>query len=120
MPRSLKIVIICDNCLDEVDTDSEQHPGALALDINGEGKRQLDLCGGCIRIATTENLLRLYDKADAIPEPRATPRRATQSQPSPCPHKDCDHVAGSPQGLGRHTRSVHGLTVEAVRALSAL
>lgn len=120
MPRSLKVVITCNNC-DTLIAAGEGHKGDLVLTINGVGPKQLDLCRACFDggdlAISPGTLLRLFEDADLIPEakpsPRRTSRNTNQSQPSPCPA--CSHVAGSPQGLGRHARTVHGMTVAELR-----
>lgn len=123
MPRALRIVIACDNCDEEIDTPDENHEGALTLSINGRGPKQLDLCANCLRGVGASPLnvwaliYALFEEADTIPD--ATPARrsrgsgANQSAPTPCPV--CGHVAGSPQGLGRHCRTEHGASLAKLR-----
>ena len=119
MPRSLKVVIECDQCSEEI--ESEEHEGALTLSINGKPTKQIDLCSACMRgenDTTPMSLVYIYEEADPIPEPKVKRTSSgtgrNQSEPSPCPA--CDHVAGSPQGLGRHARTVHGMSVQELRA----
>lgn len=119
MPRSLKVVIACDHCGNELQDPDEDHRGALALSINGGPVKQIDLCVECMlgdsNYLYVIGLLDLYENADPLPTTKPTTRRVrnTNGGPAQCPA--CDHVSGSPQGLGRHTRTEHGMTVAELR-----
>lgn len=119
MTRSLKVLVNCDYCDIEIE-EGEDHEGSLTLTINGVGPRQIDLCGPCLGGDTNylyvNGMLELFEKADDLPtSPPSAVRRArnTNGGPAQCPV--CPHVAGSPQGLGRHTREAHGRTVAQLR-----
>lgn len=114
MTRSLKIVVSCDFCYQSI--EDEDHEGALTLTINGKGPRQVDLCDECMSSRSPFDLLAVFEGADDLPtSPPSAVRRArnTNGGPAQCPV--CPTVAGSPQGLGRHTRREHGATVRQLR-----
>lgn len=117
MPRSLKVLITCDHCGEEIEGAEEQHPGALAISINGDAVKQIDLCGLCLRgdrnYLYVAGLISIYDQADAIPQVQPVPRRRSTSDPVTCPA--CGHPSPTAQGLGRHTRSAHGMSVADLR-----
>lgn len=118
MTRSLKVLVNCDHCDTEIE-DGEEHEGSLTLTINGVGPKQVDLCRDCLSgndYFTPATLLYVFEQADLLPtSPPSAVRRArnTNGGPAQCPV--CPHVAGSPQGLGRHTRQDHGRTVAQLR-----
>lgn len=105
MPRSLKVVVSCDYCMSSI--EDEDHGGALVLMINNEGPRQVDLCSECLTHRSVVDLLGVFDQADDLPAPS---RREGGLR---CPA--CRHTASTPQGLGRHTKSVHHMTLRQLR-----
>lgn len=117
MPRSLKLIVSCDNCGAPI--NDEHHEGSLVMKINDLGLRQVDLCLGCMNgDATVNSLIKAYIEADDIPQPKKVKRQGqNQGTPASCPA--CEHVAGSAQGLGRHSHSVHGMTLAKLRQQDA-
>lgn len=119
MPRSLMVVINCENC--DAAIEGENHEGSLVLDINGGGPRQIDLCRACMTGNSydevfPEQLLDLYAEAAPIPNQRRTKRAPVARGEHPCPVQGCDSISPTTQGLGRHTRAAHDLSLKEARA----
>lgn len=121
MPRSLKLMVSCDGCAAPI--NDEYHEGSLVMKIGDLGLRQVDLCLGCMNgDVTVSELVKAYIVADDIPQPTKKKRASAgtgqgQGTPASCPA--CDHVAGSSQGLGRHTKSAHGVKLAQLRTQTA-
>ena len=113
MTRALKVVVFCDYCVSSI--EDEYHGGAMTLTIDGKGPRQVDLCDDCMSNLSPLTLLSVFEGAQDLPTTAPSLRRPrnTNGGPAQCPV--CPHVAGSPQGLGRHTRQEHGATVRQLR-----
>lgn len=111
MPRSLKVVVTCDWCPQEITL--EDHEGALTLTVNGKGPRQMDLCDECLSTLSPRDMLSIFEGLSDLPkQPRpATTRRGGELQACGL----CSAVSPTPQGLGRHTKSAHDMTVAEMR-----
>lgn len=111
MPRSLKVVIACDNCKATIE-GGEQHDGGMVVTINGGQAKQIDLCPSCMNgdnpLSPTE-LVHLYNNADGIPQAKPAKRRTKRPVDPLCPL--CDHHAATPQALGRHVRRDHHMNL---------
>jgi hypothetical protein len=111
MPRSLKVVVSCDYCPQEI--DDEDHEGSLALTINGKGPRQMDLCDDCMTSLSPRDLLSVFEGLSDIPKQPRPPATRGRSEVQRCGL--CDTTSPTSQGLGRHTKAAHGLTVAEMR-----
>ena len=108
MPRSVKIVIECDACGHEVKEGEGLSP---ILIIDGVGPRQLDFCERCYVDATIQNLVVLFDSATDMPKPKPATRSRGEQQHCGL----CGASSPTAQGLGRHTKSAHDMTVAKMR-----
>lgn len=111
MPRSLKVVVSCDYCPEEI--DGEDHEGALTLTINGKGPRQVDLCDDCLSNLSPRTLLSVFEGVSDLPKQPRPPATRSRSGIERCGL--CDAFSATPQGLGRHTKAAHNMTVAGMR-----
>lgn len=110
MPRALKIVVECDRCDSPIE-DGENHSGGLTLSIADGPIRQVDVCEECASAVDLNDLIVLYQSAPELPTAPAANSALT------CPA--CTFMGKTPQGLGKHTRSVHDATVKELRKRTA-
>lgn len=96
MTREVKVVIKCDEC-DEPLTDVEVEEFCFSISLSGGPVKQIDLCRAHAMAASLHALRLMYRDA-----PLAGP---AESDPLACP--DCDFVAKSKSGLGKHRAAQH-------------